>query len=80
MNKLRAYLNRLNMAQREQFCFECQTSLGYLRKALSAKHRLGPALCTAVERATRGDVTRRDLRPDDWHVIWPELAQQKETA
>lgn len=21
--------------------------------------------------------TRRDLRPDDWHEIWPELAEQE---
>ncbi len=29
--------------------------------------------CTAIERATEGAVTRRDLRPDDWWLIWPEL-------
>lgn len=27
----------------------------------------------AVERATGGAVTRKELRPDDWHLIWPEL-------
>jgi len=32
-----------------------------------------PANCVAIERATGGAVTRRDLRPDDWHMIWPEL-------
>ncbi|MBW8072895.1 MAG: hypothetical protein GJU77_04315 [Ferrovum sp.] len=32
--------------------------------------------CIAIERATEGAVTRRDLRPDDWHMIWPELANQ----
>lgn len=30
--------------------------------------------CTAIEQATNGSVTRKDLRPDDWHLIWPELA------
>jgi len=30
--------------------------------------------CAAIERATNGLVTRRDLRPQDWHLIWPELA------
>lgn len=30
--------------------------------------------CVAIERATNGAVTRRDLRPDDWPLIWPELA------
>ena len=29
--------------------------------------------CSAIELATGGAVTRRDLRPDDWHQIWPEL-------
>lgn len=28
--------------------------------------------CLAIERATKGAVTRRDLR-DDWQAIWPEL-------
>ena len=32
--------------------------------------------CAAIEQATGGKVTRRDLRPDDWARIWPELADQ----
>lgn len=43
--------------------------------------------CAAVERATSGEVTRRDLRPEDWHEHWPELVtpehpspQHQETA
>ena len=30
--------------------------------------------CTAIEQATGGVVKRWDLRPDDWHRIWPELS------
>ena len=30
-----------------------------------------------IEGITEGAVTRRDLRPDDWHLIWPELADPK---
>lgn len=30
--------------------------------------------CVRIERLTNGQVTRRDLRPDDWYEIWPELA------
>lgn len=30
--------------------------------------------CVPIETATGGAVTRRDLRPDDWQEIWPELA------
>lgn len=28
----------------------------------------------SIEAATGGLVTRKDLRPDDWQRIWPELA------
>jgi len=30
--------------------------------------------CVPIERATEGAVTRKDLRPNDWAEIWPELA------
>jgi DNA-binding transcriptional regulator YdaS (Cro superfamily) len=29
--------------------------------------------CTSLERATDSLVRRWDLRPKDWHLIWPEL-------
>ena len=38
-----------------------------------ANRRPGPAACVAIEKATSGAVRRQDLRPDDWHLIWPEL-------
>lgn len=31
--------------------------------------------CVQIEQATNGLVTRKDLRPNDWHLIWPELAE-----
>ena len=30
--------------------------------------------CAAIEIATGGAVTRREMRPDDWRRVWPELA------
>lgn len=36
--------------------------------------------CSDIERATNGAVSRRDLRPDDWERIWPELADQAAKA
>lgn len=32
-----------------------------------------PALAVLIENATGGTVRRWDLRPNDWHLIWPEL-------
>lgn len=31
--------------------------------------------CVIIEKTTNGIVTRKDLRPDDWFVIWPELSE-----
>jgi DNA-binding transcriptional regulator YdaS (Cro superfamily) len=31
----------------------------------------------AIERATAGAVTRKDLRPNDWADIWPELIEKE---
>jgi DNA-binding transcriptional regulator YdaS (Cro superfamily) len=34
--------------------------------------------CARVETAVGGEVTRKELRPDDWQEIWPELDAQSE--
>ena len=40
----------------------------------SKKKRPVPAhRCSAIESATQGAVTRIDLRPDDYWLIWPDL-------
>lgn len=31
--------------------------------------------CLAIEKATGGQVTRQELRPDDAHRIWPDLVE-----
>jgi DNA-binding transcriptional regulator YdaS (Cro superfamily) len=33
--------------------------------------------CVAIERETEGSVSRKDLRPDDWQEIWPELVDER---
>jgi len=40
----------------------------------NAKRPIPPERCVEIERATSGEVTRPELRPDDWERIWPELA------
>lgn len=73
MEKLLSYLNSLPKQDRVRYVDACQTSEGYLRKAISTGQRLGIGLCSRLERESNRAVTRRDLRPDDWESIWPEL-------
>ena len=35
--------------------------------------------CAVIERATGGAVTRADLLPDDYWLIWPDLPAPKAT-
>lgn len=42
-----------------------------------ADRRPSPEYCVAIEVATGGKVSRRDLRPDDWMRIWPELDRRR---
>lgn len=32
-----------------------------------------PENCTGLELVSDGAITRQEMRPDDWHRIWPEL-------
>ncbi len=44
---------------------------------LYANRRPSPENCVSIEKATKGAVSRQDLRPDDWARIWPELSTPK---
>jgi len=52
-------------------------SASYLSQLAAADANVSPARCVEIERATAGDVRRWHLRPDDWHLIWPELIGSK---
>lgn len=44
---------------------------------LTRSRPVSPEKCVAIEKETNGKVSRKDLRPDDWELIWPELAKKK---
>jgi DNA-binding transcriptional regulator YdaS (Cro superfamily) len=43
-------------------------------KAIPAEH------CKAIFRFTEGQVTLQEMRPNDWHKYWPELAEEGQGA
>lgn len=73
MKTLRSYLNGLDRAEQAVYAKQCGTTVGYLRKACSVGQPLREKLCALLELHSHRAVTRQDLRPEDWHVIWPEL-------
>nr|WP_257878115.1 MULTISPECIES: helix-turn-helix domain-containing protein [Ralstonia] len=66
--------------EQAEFARLCGTTIRYLRKAISLRIRLGPLFCVGIERETRALVTRKHLRPDDWHLIWPELISARASS
>ncbi len=70
MDKLRAYLNAMHLQAQIDFAARCGTTIGYLRKAISAGQAIGEKLCISIERESNGAVRCEDLRQDvDWGYL-----------
>ncbi|WP_236596881.1 transcriptional regulator [Paraburkholderia hiiakae] len=74
MEKLKTFLAAMPGLDRQRFAVRCGTTHAFLRNIVYGQRIAGEKLCVAIERESSGAVTRRDLRPADWHEIWPELA------
>lgn len=60
---------------------ELATALGksdaYLYQCLNKHRQMKPAEAVLIEQATKGELSRWHLRPEDWFKIWPELIGKK---
>jgi len=75
MEKLKTFLFELPPKKREAFATRCGTSVAHLRNVAYGYRTAGEKLCVRIEKETGGKVTRKDLYPDDWAEIWPELKE-----
>lgn len=76
----KTYFFRLNTQERKDFAEKVGTSVGHLNNFCYGLTTLAPILCTAIERESNGEVSRRDLRPDDYWLIWPDLSAPAKAA
>lgn len=72
---LKSHLTSIAVPEQERLALDCRTTLGHLRNVAYGFRIASAALASALEHRTSGAVTRKDLRPDDWHLIWPELTE-----
>jgi DNA-binding transcriptional regulator YdaS (Cro superfamily) len=74
-NALRKYLDGLERGGIANFASSIGITPVYLSQlAVRQDGRVpSPELCVVIEKATSRVVMRWDLRPNDWHRIWPEL-------
>lgn len=74
LEELKNYLSSLSMQQKMDYATRAGTTLGYLRKVISiSRYTIHPLTCALLEKESNGQVSRKNLRPDDWQIIWPEL-------
>jgi DNA-binding transcriptional regulator YdaS (Cro superfamily) len=73
--KLRTYLDSLPRGGVGTFAGKVGKSRVYMLQLAARQdgREPSPELCVVIERESGGDVRRWDLRPTDWHLIWPEL-------
>lgn len=73
--KLRAHLDALPRGGVAELAVRLGIHPVYLLQLAARQNgrEPSPQLCVDIERETAGSVSRRDIRPGDWHRIWPEL-------
>ena len=74
---LKNYISNTERGAATRLSESLNISLSHLSQMAAGTSAISPARCVEIERATDGQVTRQDLRPDDWESIWPELADKK---
>ncbi len=65
-------LNWLRSASDDQVS-STGTTRAYLKQIAYGHKTASPEIAVRVEAASAGATSRKSLRPNDWHVLWPEL-------
>ena len=68
----KTYFLSLGKLDRLALAKKCHVSVGHLQNISYGARVPSAALCVLIEQTTKV-VTRKDLLPDDWESIWPEL-------
>jgi DNA-binding transcriptional regulator YdaS (Cro superfamily) len=67
----------LSLDERRDLAARLGMTPSVLLQALNGERPAAPAVAVRIEHASNGAVCRWHLRPDDWHLIWPELVRIK---
>lgn len=71
------YFFKIHPKDRPAFAEKVGTSVGHLTNFSYGYTNLAPKVCVAIERESKGEVTRQEMCPDDWHLNWPELVSKQ---
>lgn len=71
--KLKTHFASLERGKAAQIAKEMDVSPSYLSQMVAGTAPISPARAVLFEQVLSGAVTRKDIYPNDWHLIWPEL-------
>lgn len=69
---------KITAPERAEVAAKCGVVDAYLYQIFTRRKMASAALCVAIERASGGQISRKDLRPTDWQDIWPELVESEQ--
>ena len=78
--ELITHLRTLSVQDRAELADRSNTSVGHLQNVSYGYRPCAPELAVLIESNTGQAVTRKDLRPNDWQAIWPELVDAEDLA
>ncbi|HHQ6553258.1 TPA: transcriptional regulator [Serratia fonticola] len=80
--KLKDYTSKKGRGSAKKLAEKLGISTSYLSQMAAGTASISPERSIAIETATGGEVTRIDLRPEDWMRIWPDYLppDQQNTA
>jgi DNA-binding transcriptional regulator YdaS (Cro superfamily) len=73
-------MNEISPTKRQEIAEKCGIAEQYLYQVFTGRKVPSAELSVSIEQATMGEVTRKDLRPNDWQAIWPELAKKSKAV
>lgn len=74
--KLSDYLNQLERGGKAAFARKIGAHTPDLSDWIAGVRPIPVRYCAAIEQTSKGEVTRKDCRPMDWHVYWPDMAEE----
>ncbi|MFD2755689.1 transcriptional regulator [Comamonas terrae] len=74
--KLSEYLNQLERGGKSAFARRIGAHASDLSDWMKGARPIPVRFCPAIERESGGVVGRKECRPKDWQLYWPELATQ----
>jgi|GEM_PF-1991668 len=71
--KLIDYRKRVKPNEWAEFALAVGTTVGHLNNVAYGLRIASAALARRIADVSKGDVAVWETRPEDWHLIWPEL-------